>query len=283
MLLPQVPPPMQEAILAALPSLRWQLERLGLEVLDAEQREIGFAAAVRQPHFPMMAAVYFGAQDVLRWRVPPQIRKALKPLLEVATEGRLDPARQMCFALARDRASSEAAVGRFLLWCALLINLRIHTWEHPEAEAFGVLKAMEQTAEQRLKELLEVPEIYEPDVRPLHVLVLGLLEQTRCVTEDIWRLVLEDTGSGVNEVLQKAECLRHTRRLTARDAATLEPLLLDPSIGSQQLADRYPHHFPSAQAVDSQRSRALKQLGGGHDEFPDDRVIDLLQSTGAHK
>ena len=157
------------------PGIRVQLQRLALEVCDVEARGLGYSQAVRQPHFPLMAGVYFGAQDVLRDRVPPEVRTALKPLLALATEGRLDPARQLCFALARDRTSAEAALGRYFLWCALLLNLRIHTWEHPQPEALGVLAAMETTAEKRLKELLAAPELCEPDFRPLHVLVLGLL------------------------------------------------------------------------------------------------------------
>jgi hypothetical protein len=66
---------------------------------------------------------------------------------------------------ASDRSSAEAALGRYLLWCALLLNLRINTWEHPQPEALGVLTAMETTAEKRLKELLVTPDLCEPDFR----------------------------------------------------------------------------------------------------------------------
>jgi len=277
---PHLPTQLQAAAMAAGPAMRLQLERLALEVHDAEARGLRYAEAVRQPHFPLMAAVYFGAQDVLRDRVPAAVRAALKPLLALAAEGHLDPARQLCFVFARDRSTAEAALGRFLLWCALLLNLRIHTWDHPQPEALGVLTAMELTAEQRLKELLESPELREPDFRPFHVLVLGLLEHTRCVTETLWSVLVEELGPGIQELLQRAEGLRETRRLTGRDAAVLECRLLEPTIGSQQLSDRYPQHYSSASAVDNQRSRVLKRLGNGEYEFVDDRLIDLLKSPG---
>ena len=274
---PHLPPELQVAAMAAGPVMRLQLERLALEVREAEARGLRYAQAVRQVHFPMMAAVYFGAQDVLRDRVPPEVRTALKPLLALAAEGRFDQARQLCFALARDRSSAEAALGRYFLWCALLLNLRIHTWDHPQPEALGVLTAMETTAEQRLNELLEAPELCEPDFRPLHVLVLGLLEHTRCATERLWGVLIEELGPGIQELFDRAEGLRETRRLTSRDAPILESRLLEPSIGSQQLADRYPQHYPNASAVDNQRSRVLKRLSNGDYEFVDDRVIDLLK------
>ena len=273
---PHLPTELQAAAMAAGPAMRLQLERLALEVRDAEARCLRYAEAVRQPHFPVMAAVYFGAQDVLRDRVPAEVRAALKPLLALAAEGRLDPARQLCFVLARDRSTSEAALGRFLLWCALLLNLRIHTWDHPQPEALGVLTAMEVTAEQRLNELLDSPELGEPDFRPLHVLVLGLLEHTRCVTETLWPVLIEELGPGIQELLQTSEVLRETRRLTARDAAVLECRLLEATIGSQQLSDRHPQHYPSASAVDNQRTRVLKRLRNDEYEFVEDRLIDLL-------
>ena len=47
---------------------------------------LAFAAAVRQARFSMMAAVYFVAQDVLRWRVPPQIRHKEKPRLRAGVD-----------------------------------------------------------------------------------------------------------------------------------------------------------------------------------------------------
>lgn len=278
-LLPHVPEPIRFAAMAALPGLCLQLERLGLEVLDAEQRGIDYSSAVRQPHFPMMATVYFGATDLLRWRLPRPVRDALRPILKLAEDGSFDATRQLWFTLARDRTGSEAAAGRFFLWCALVINLRFHTWDYPEAEAFGALSAIEEEAEVRLNELLDVPDIYEPGFRPLNVLVLGLLEETRWVTKDLWRLLLLDTGVGLKELLECAEALRHTRRMEARDAATLEPRLLEPTVGSQQTVDEHPLLYPTVQALESRRSRLLQKLGTSRYEIPDDRLIDLFRST----
>jgi len=262
--------------------LRLQLERLGLEVLDAEARGTGYAAATRQPHFPMMAAVYFGAADLLRWRLPQSVRQALAPILQFVAEGRAEGARRLWFALSRDRRSSEGALGRFIFWCAIVLNLRIHSWECPEAEAFGALSVMEEEAEDRLKELLDMPDMHDSEVRPLNVLMAALLEQMRLATAGLWTSLLADAGGGgLKEVLEIAEALRQTRRLDVRDAVPLESRLLDPTIASQQIVDRHSHMYGSVQALESQKSRALKKLSAGAYEYADDRFIDLLRTEGA--
>jgi len=278
-LMAYLPRSFRGAAVSVLPGLRLQLERLGLEVLDAEERGVGYSESVRQPHFPMMAAVYFGGTDLLRWRLPRAVRDALKPLLHLAEDGSLDAVRQLWFTLARDRASCEAAAGRFFLWCALVINLRFHTWDYPEAEAFGALSAMEEEAEVHLKELLHIPDLSEADFRPLDVLVLGLLEQTRRVTADLWKLLIENTGVGLTELLDTAEALRQTRRMDARHAATLESRLLDPGAGSQQIVDQHSRLYSTVQALESLRSRVLERLTTGTYKFANDRLIDLLRSS----
>lgn len=94
-LMPHLPRSFRGAAVTALPGSQIQLERLGLEVLDAEERRVGYGESVRQPHFPIMAAVYFGGTDLLRWRLPRAARDALKPLLRLAQDGSLDAVRQL--------------------------------------------------------------------------------------------------------------------------------------------------------------------------------------------
>jgi hypothetical protein len=272
------PPPFREAMTAALPELDLALSRLGLEVLDAERRGLRYCEAVTRMDFPLMGRVYNGAADILRWKVPAAIRKPLTTLLQLAADGAFDPTRKVLFAMASERARPDVALCRFLLWSAIVLNLRIHTWDIPQVETLGVLREMEDRAERTLQDLLHTPDMHEPDVRPLHVLVLGLLEHTRLLTDGLWTAAIEQLGAGLQELVIDAAALAKLRTLDARSAATLEPVFLDPSIGSQQIVDRHPQHFESVSAMESLRSRVRRDLEAGALESSDNRIIDLLRA-----
>jgi len=176
-------------------------------------------------------------------------------------------------------------VGRFFWWCALLINLRIQTWDIPEVETLGVLRALEARAQQQLESLLETSETDEPDVRPLNVLLAAMLTEAQELAGQLSKRVLEELGSrALEEVLVNAEALRVTRTLDARSAQTLEPMILEPGLGSQQIVDRYGHLYSSVRAMENKRSRVLDKLSQGQRKTTDDRFIDLVRPyAGARK
>jgi len=279
------PQPIRATAQAALPDLRVLFGRLALEVVDAEQHTLPYAEAIRRPDFHLMSRVYFGATDLLRSQVPPAIRQALRPMLEQAVRGEFESVRSLLFALSRDQTSPEAAVGRFFWWCALLINLRIQTWDIPEVETLGVLRALEARAQQQLESLLETSETDEPDVRPLNVLLAAMLTEAQELAGQLSKRVLEELGSrALEEVLVNAEALRVTRTLDARSAQTLEPMILEPGLGSQQIVDRYGHLYSSVRAMENKRSRVLDKLSQGQRKTTDDRFIDLVRPyAGARK
>jgi hypothetical protein len=285
-LLPYFAEDLRHELATVLPELRIQAARLALEAMQAERVPIGgFARAIERPvDYPLMVRLYNGLADFLRWNLPPQLRKALAPLLQKAAEGDYDPTRQLLFAIARERGTAEAALGRFILWTAIMLNLRIHTWDTPEAEAFGTLRAMESEAQQQLEELLAMPEAISVEVRPLHICVSEMLLRAQAALQAAWKVALEDLGqAGLEELLERTEVLRVLRNLNAQDAATVEPSMLDPSLGSQQLVDRFPHHFSSIPALESRRKRVKKVILSGDVVPPGDRVIDVLMAAQGKK
>src|SRR6185312_17309941 len=95
----------------------------------------------------------------------------------------------------------------------------------------------------------------------------------------VWEMAREELGAGgIQALLEKAEVLRTLRTLDTRSAAAIEPLMQDPSIGSVQIVERYPHHFISVDALESVRKRVKRMVKDGTLEPPNDRVIDLLRN-----
>jgi hypothetical protein len=250
--------------------------RLGWEVLDAEQRQVRFSEAVeRAGEFPLMGRVYFGAVNLLQHQLTPAIREALQGILNHAIAGKFEPMRKLLFVIARRKSDPEAALCRFLLWAGVQLNLLILTWRQPQIEASGVLAAMEDRAEEILKELLDVSDIDEPDCRPLHALVAAVLQEMLITTGSV-PLLLDAFG----EVQARlADALQATRSLDARDAAILNPGRFTDIAGSQQILDRFPQHeFQSANSIDQRRRRIRKKL-----DTPkpvEGRLVDLLLATG---
>jgi hypothetical protein len=276
--LPYFPPLMRTGFQFALPSLSIQASRLGFEVMDAEQRGLRYSEAVKLTQFPMMSHVYYGAADLLQWRLPAVVRKAFRPLIAHAAAGTFDPTRKLLFAIARNKDDPEAAMCRFLLWAAIRMNLLVYTWNKPETETFGVLSEMEDMSEEKLRELLDVTDMHESDIRPLHVLVAGMLERTRRGTDRAFVRALKELGTELDELMTETKSLGIVRNLEARCAATLAPLLGNDPIGSQQIVDRYPQHFDTVSAVESLRSRLRKKIDANALEPANDRFIDLLRA-----
>lgn len=276
-ILPLLPAAVRGAVELALPVLTMRAARLGLEVLDAEQQGLKFSEAVQRIEFMKMQRVYRATSNLLQEPLPGALQKALRRLVQKVAEGDFDPSRRVLFAIATRRDDPEAALCRFLLWLAVRINLLIFTWATPEVETLGVLAAMEDEAESMLRNLLDVSDLRDPDVRPLHVLIAGMLHRTWLAADRTLVEAMNQWGSEFEEVMQQAVLLERVRALDARSAATMPTTHGAEQLGSQQIVDRYPQHFDTVGAMEKQRSRVRRALA---QSSPKVRFIDLLRAVG---
>lgn len=268
-----VPGELRQLIEGETEAISLSAARLGLEVLDAEQRNIGFTFAVeRSAEFPLLGRVYFGAVNLLQWQVPPVVRETLRTFFDHALGGQFNSTRKLFFLIAQRKNDPEAALCRFLLWSAVRINLLILTWHQPQVEASGVLDDMERRTEHILTQLLNVDDIHEPDFRPLHVLIAKVLEDTCAAAAPLLM------GAMTELEAEFGDALRLVRGLNASDAAIFHPGRFTGPPGSQQILDRFPqHHFESTNAIEQRRARIRKR---GNDVHPSsDRFIDLILSA----
>lgn len=272
------PAQIRDELEQSIPRLMLQAGTLALEVMRAEEAGIPFSQAVERIDFPFMARVHFGVADLLQSRLPPAMLGVVKQLLDRAREGGFDDARQLLFEVAARRRDPEAAIARFLLFEAVCMNLLVFTWEQPDVGALGSLDAIEPEAERVVRELLEVPDLFESDVRPLHVLVVEMLVRLNTVHERMLDSIRTELGGLTDDFEQQIEATRLVRALDARDAAVFRPGRFDDVPGSQRIADRYPHHFPSANAVEQRRSRLRRRLRKGdfQVEPSGERLVDVI-------
>lgn len=273
------PSEIREEVEAEIPQLSRRILRLALEVAEAEEREIPFAQAVILPEFQIMGRVHFGIADLLKWRVPREVVSSLHKIIAYAADGGFDPDRRLLFAIATRQGDPEASLCRYLLWEAVYLNLLVQTWHRPAVEVLGVLPQMEWEAEEVLRGLLCVTEMLDPDTRPLHILVAEMMIHTEIHARAMLREVAEDYGEEIRDVLLNSEAMGAVRMLDARDAAMFWPGRSDGPLGSQQIADRYPHHFLSSNALEQRRSRYLRNPDAAGGVAPrGERFIDLLMS-----
>jgi len=275
--LPFYPASLHESIERELPTFGLLTYQLGVEVLVAEQQRIKFSAAVARPDFLKMGRVYFGASILLQWKLPPPIVAALKVLLDHAINGALNPARRLLFAIAR-RNDPEGALCRFLIWTAVRVNLLILTWDKPGVEIRGTLDEVDYEAEEVLRRMLDAGELHEHDARPLHELVAEMMVYVDLFDHAIVSALSEVGPELMQELLTDVEALEMIRRLDAPAAAVFRPGRSDGPLGSQQIADRFPQYFASANVVEQRRSRVLKQSRTV--ESSGDRLIDLIRDSG---
>lgn len=273
-ILPFVPAHLHEPLEREAPAIALEVTRLGMEVLAAELREVRFSAAVeRAAEFPLMGQVYWGAQILLQWQVPPSMREAFQVVLNQAIDGKFESWRRLLFAIARRKGDPEAALCRFLFWAAVRINLLIATWNQPQVQACGVLDDLEDRTEEVLKALFDIPDMEEPDCRPLHMLIAIVLQESLVAMKPLLLGGMTETEAGA------AEALGVVRALDARDAVMFNPGRSSGAMGSQQILDRYPQHdFKSPNAMEQRRSRIAKRLGDL--AVVSDRLIDFILAAG---
>ncbi|TAK27429.1 MAG: hypothetical protein EPO40_17575 [Myxococcaceae bacterium] len=262
-----------------MPALQRSAGRLALEVLDAEERGIPYIEAVSQASFPLMGRAHHGLLDMLQWRIPPALVEAMRAMLDLAGNGAFDPSRRLLFAIASRRSDPEAALARFLLYQAVRLNLYVRAWNSPELEAWGCIGRIEEETQHVLSGLLAVPEMYDDEMLPLNVLVAEAMLHLSRDAARMRRLLADEMGDVLGDLALMIEATRVVRTLEAADAAVFRPGRALEKLGSQQIADRFPWHFPSANSVDQRRRRFRKAFDPGElPEPPGDRFIDLMLS-----
>ncbi|MFO0568031.1 MAG: hypothetical protein U0263_20390 [Polyangiaceae bacterium] len=271
------PPQVRQQIEAELPAISIEAMQLGMQVLAAEHHGVRYANAVTRPEYLKLGRLYFGAKNMLQWRLPPPVREALQVMLEAAARGAFDPTGKIIFAIATRKHDPEAAVCRFLLWVAVQINLLALTWDSPEVELIGTLADMEAEAERVLRELLDVEDMSDSDTRPLHVLVAEMTVHMSLNAKQRFADAMRDFGDELKELVTNAEALEAVRKLDDHDAAMFWPGRFDGQAGSQQIVDRYPQHFTKANTMEQQRRRLF--LNGKMPDTPTDRFIDLIRAA----
>lgn len=273
------PNPLREEIEAATPVLALHATRLGTEVLLAEEQGLRFSQAVVHPDFPLMERVYFGLQAMLQHRLTPELRGTVSTMIQHGIEGGFDSARELLFAVATQN-DPDASLCRFFLWTGVRLNLLVASWDDPEVQASGALDAMEDRAEEVLRELLQVPSlIFQEDVRPLNVLVAEMLIHTSADVRQRLALAMGKYGGELTQIMTNAEALTLVRQLDDRHAVLFQPGPFEGQAGSTQIARRYPMQHPSPNALEQTKSRFLKKWDPATNSPPDDRFIDVLRGA----
>jgi hypothetical protein len=277
-LLPALPTAMREEFDKALPTIGLLAYQLGVDIIVAEQQGFTYAQAVRRPEFIKMARVYFGAINLLQWELTSPLKRVLRELLARAAAGQFEGARTLMFAIATRDGDPQAALSRFLLWVAARLNLLTFTWKKPDVELRGSLNDVEELSESVLRSLLDRirAEWLEPDVRPLHLLVAELVVHTQLHDESVAETLIGIQSDVCEFLAQNVAALEQIRNLDARTAAMFWPVGYGMELGYQQIADLFPQHFPSADALERRRNRLPKQLGAA--EPSGNRLIDVLHA-----
>ena len=229
-----------------------------------------------------MGRVHYGLADLLQWRLTPELREALQELARHAEAGEFDDARRLLFIVAFRRRDPEAAIARFLLFEGVCLNVLLATWDRPDVETVGALAEVVEEAQTVVDELLAVPAMYQEDVRPLHVLVAEMLIRLEQRHAGKVTAIRNQVGDFLQDLSEQGEATRLVRSLYAPYASVFLPGPFPEKFCSHQIADRYPWHFPSANAVEQRRSRLRTRLRGCDwlVEPRGDRVVDLLLGRG---
>lgn len=274
------PDGLRKEIEAATPALALHATRLGTEVLLAEEQGLRFSQAVVHPDFPLMERVYFGLQAMLQHRLTPELRDAVNAMIQYGIEGGFDSARELFFAVATHRDDPDSAMCRFLLWVSVRLNLLVASWDSPAVMASGALDAVEDRAEEVLRDLLQVPHlIFQEGVRPLNVLVAEMLLHTGREVRERIATAMGQFGGELTQIMTNAEALTLVRQLDDRHAVLFQPGPFEGQTGSTQIARRYPMQHPSPNALEQTKSRFLKKWDPATNSTPDDRFIDVLRTA----
>jgi hypothetical protein len=208
----------------------------------------------------------------------PRLKEVIAEIVQRASTRKFDAYGQLLFAVAARGSDLESGLTRFMLYEGIRINLIVGTWRQPEAEGYGWLNAVERQAQATLEARLKQGAMFDDNIDPLHVLVAESFQLLEAEAVRALRILRGDSALLLAEFAELTDAIRVARELYARDAAVVHPGSFAERLGSQRIADRYPWHFGSANAVDKARSDLRRRLRAVDWEVKadGDRFIDVF-------
>lgn len=261
------PESVQPLVEAAIPELELQVARLAMEVVHVERIGVAYSEAVHRPaDWPLMARVHHGLLDILQMEMPPEAQSVMTSVIANCEREEVveDLRRLIVYRAADNETQAGSSLARFALYQIIRLNLWAASWDTPEVEALGCLARLDREAESRLRERLRQQEIFDEDIRPLHILVADALnhllehfeairDETRTMSPELANLI-----AGLIDATSLA------RQLGAADAAILRNEYAEhvggTTLGSVQLSEQHPLTLPTQGAVDARRSRLRSRL-----------------------
>jgi hypothetical protein len=245
--------------------------------------------AVRDPRFPALQNFHQGLRDALFLEIPEE----LEPWARLAAAGAGNPPLQhmlVDFARGGDddrRSALQAALAELLVFEAIRLRLFVTAFRSDEFEVVGGEESdIDAIAHAEIMTLLHRPELADPDVRPLTVLLaaasVSLARDAQSRAEE-----LRGTGEDTREELR----MRARLRAALRELRLPEAVLLENALAAllgeerRELADLQAER-PVAldgmtrQAMDQRVSRGRRALAHPRATWPRRRrpaLFDLLQ------
>lgn len=303
-----------------LSELRDELEQVAIEALDARMRGVSIAEAVHDPRFPNLLAFHEDLRDALLLEIPRELqpwvaaiggeeiaerlpkskksKRAREALAErsSALGGRLSQLHEDLFDQAYGAspadagdgpAQLQAALSELLMFESVRLQLLVTAWSSTDFESLGGdEQAIDEIAWTEVEMMLRMPELTDPDIRPLSVMVAaGNVALARDAAEraEALRVVAEDK----RETLRMRAKLRSAlRELRLPESVLLENalagLLGEDRVELMDLQSSRPLALDglSRQAMDQRVSRGRRALTQGPDKWPTRRrpaLFDLLR------
>ena len=274
-----------------LRELQTELDRLADEALRARDEGLSLLRAVRDPRFPALQGFHQGLRDALFVEIPEE----LEPWAQAATDGPGNsPLQHMLVDFARagddDRRSAlQAALAELLVFEAVRLRLFVTAFRSDEFEVLGGEESdVDAIAHAEVRALLHLPELGDPDVRPLNVLLASAsVALARDASERAEEL--RDTGEDTREELRMRARLRAAlRELRLPEAVLLENALAALLGEERRELTELQAERPVAldgmtrQAMDQRVSRGRRALTRPHGTWPRRRrpaLFDLLRGV----
>lgn len=283
---------------ADLTELRAELALIAREVLDARLAGLGLPEAVRSETYPTLRALHRDLQDSLLAELPRELEGFVSGLLdqpETVAPGLGQLQRRLYDqAAGADPGAAEtheqqlqAALAEFLLFESVRLRLLAAVWSSPDFEALGGdVAEIDAVAWAEVAAMLRQPELADPTVRPLAVMVASASVAVAKETHERAEALLKTDGDTREQLRMRAKLRSALRELRLPESVLLENALAN-LLGEDrsELPDLQSEHplaleGMSRQAMDQRVSRGRRALVAGPEKWPRRRrpaLFDLLR------